>query len=182
MKAIGTTISPMMPMAAQYRQGRPARKAGEENADREDRNISEGGAEIGLFGDERHGDEDHAAEFQEVAEFEDVGTQFGEETGDEEDDDDFGEFGDLEVDAVGEGYPASGAERFFADHEDQEEEGYGRDVERVDALHHGVIVDLGGDPHKQDADSDVAHLLPPGTLPDGAVGGTEDLDDAERAD
>ena len=156
--------------------------AGEEDADGQDGNVGEGGAEVGLFGDEGHGDGDEAGEFEEVAHFEDVAVEVDQKAGDEEDDHEFGEFGDLEVDAGGEGDPAGGTEGAFADEEDGEQEEHGNQIGRVGAGDHGVIVEARGGPHEGETGGDVKDLFPPGALPDGIVGGAEDLEDAEGAD
>ena len=111
-----------------------------------------------------------------------LGFDFGQEAGDQKDDADFREFGDLQVDSSGQGDPAGGAERAFADDQHGDQEDDGRDVHRIDVLHHGVVIEVRDQPHKEKARADVGQLFPPTALPDGIVGGAVDLEDAERAD
>ncbi len=51
-------------------------QTGQNHADGKDRNVRERCSEVGFCGDESHGDEDHAAQFQKVANLQHVGLQF----------------------------------------------------------------------------------------------------------
>ena len=78
--------------------------------------------------------------------------------------------------------PARGAERAFTDHEHREQQHHRGDIERINARHQRVIIDLRHDPHQQEAGRDKQDLLPPRALPNGIVRRAEDLQHAQGAD
>src|SRR6185312_1534700 len=156
--------------------------AREENADGEDRQIGEGRPEVRLFGDQRHRQQDHAGEFQQIVPFEGVGAQLRQETRDQENDHDFGEFRDLQMDTGRQRDPAGRSESPFADRENGDQQRDRCEIERPGMRHQGVIVDARRNPHEKYTGCDVEKLLPPGALPDGVVSRAEDLHDAEAAD
>src|ERR1039457_4217811 len=80
------------------------------------------------------------------------------------------------------GDPAPRAECLLADQQNSEQGHHGYSVQRVDVVHHGVVIDGDGQPHQQEPGGDVEDLLPPGVLPDRAARGAVDLQDTHSTD
>ena len=98
-------------------------EAAEEEAAEENGEIGKGGAEVGLFEDEEHGDADEGEGLADISPGEIAAGEAPEVAGDGDDEDEFDPFGGLEVDAAGELDPALAAEDPGADGEDGKQGG-----------------------------------------------------------